>query len=335
MPPDAAEIFREQARGITRVNLTAVTVTAQLARILDGAGIDWITFKGLALAAQVYGLLGVKASNDIDILVPQDATGEVCALLIAAGYTRFNPGREVRDDQLAAWIRISKEIGWKHPGTGLIVELHGRVMANPSLFPEANIAAPRKRIQVAQGLEVPTMGDSLLFPYLVAHGAHSGWFRLKWLADVAALLARDPEGIERQYREAEALGVGRCAAQALLLAQDLLALPLAPDFAAELRARRVHRRLVGIAMRSMAGAFEAREHGAAVTRSLLPVVFGNLLLRRGLGYKWHELASLAANPVDRSTGRLSAALGFLYPVLGGIRWSARVFGRAGKRQGAA
>jgi hypothetical protein len=59
---------------------------------------------------------------------------------------------------------------------------------------------------------------------------------------------------------------------------------------------------------------------------MLPVLFASLLLRRGIGYKWRELVSLAANPVDRATGRLPRGLGFLYPVLGGLRWSGRMLG---------
>jgi hypothetical protein len=171
------------------------------------------------------------------------------------------------------------------------------------------------------------MGDDILFAYLAAHGAHSGWFRLKWLADITALLRHDPGAIEAHYRRAQALGVGRCAAQALLLAKDLLALPLAPDLERELRGKRIHRRLVAIAMHVIAGDHEAEEHAGPAARSLLPVTFGNLLLRPGLGYKWAEIASLAANPMDRATGRLPRGLAFLYPLLGGVRWSARMLGR--------
>jgi hypothetical protein len=332
LPADMAELVAERRGSIVRRNLSSVVATAQLGRALDAAGIDWISFKGLPLAMQAYGTLAVKMSTDIDVLVPYEATTEACALLARLGYVRFNPGPEIADHQLAAWMKVSKESGWQHPDTRLIVEIHGRIMANPALLPEASLAAPRQLVEVAPGVSVPTLGEELLFAYLVAHGAHHGWFRLKWLADVAALLGHDPGGIEAQYRRAQALGVGRCAAQALLLAHDLLALPLSPGLERELRADRIHRRLVALTLHVMAGEFEADEHAHAAARSMLPVTLGNVLLRRGLGYKWRELSSLAANPLDRATRPLPRGLDFIYPLLGGLRWGARMVGLIGERR---
>ncbi len=331
LPPEVAAILQDRGSKITQQNLSAVAETARLGAMLDAAGIDWLTFKGLALAIQAYGTLSIKMANDIDILVPPADTARACVLLREAGYQRFSPGPEVSDEQVAAWMQVSKESGWRHPRTRLIVELHGRLMANPALLPEAVIGMPRKRVTISPGVEVPTMGDALLYPYLFAHGAHHGWFRIKWLADVAALITHEgPEGAELRYRQCKALGVGRCAAQGLLLAHGLLALPLAEAFVAELRADPVHRRLVQVAMGAMAGRFEAEEHGSPYARTMLPVLLASLWLRRGIGYKWRELSALAANPVDRAKQRLPAGLGFLYPVLGGIRWSGRMLGLRGR-----
>jgi hypothetical protein len=133
----------------------------------------------------------------------------------------------------------------------------------------------------------------------------------------------DAAGTAAHYRNAQRLGVGRCAAQALLLANRLLALPLDPALERELIASPIHRRLLRVAMHAVGGAHEAEEHSR---RSLLPVQVANLLLRRGMGYKWRELAALTANPRDRARGVLPAGLGFLYPVLGGVRWSGRMLG---------
>lgn len=335
-PAEIAALFRERSEANTRRNLAAVAATAQIGSRLDAAGIDWRCFKGLPLTMQAYGTLAVKASNDIDLLVAQAEGTRACAVLAAAGYRRFNPpADQVADDRLGVWLEVSKEVGWVHPATGLVVELHVRMTANPALLPQAGMASPARTVELAKGVTVATLADGILLPYLAVHGAHSGWVRLKWLADYAAILMRDPAAIEPHYRAAQALGVGRCAAQGLLLAHDLLGLPLEPALARELRASPVHRLLVRLALRSVAGAYEAREHPAGEAgRSMLPVTFGNLLLRRGLGYKGRELAALAANPRDRATGRLPRGLGFLYPLLGGVRWSARMLGLIDRPQGA-
>ena len=328
LPAGFAATLEERAAQIARQNLMAAAETRRLGKLLDGDGIDWITFKGLPLAIQAYGTLSIKMANDIDILVSEGDCARACALLREAGYVRFSPAAEVSDAQVAAWMTVSKESGWRHPATGLIVELHGRLMANPALLPQAALSAPRKRVAIAPGIEVPTMGDALLYPYLFAHGAHHGWFRLKWLADVAAMLSHEgPGGGEKRYREARKMGVGRCAAQALLLAHDLFGLNLDARFVEELMADPIHRRLLRVARECVGGRFEAVEHASPWARTMVPVILAGLLLRRGLGYKWRELTSLAANPVDRANNRLPRGLGFLYPVLGGMRWSGRMLGR--------
>ena len=53
-----------------------------------------------------------------------------------------------------------------------------------------------------------TMGEEDLLAYLCMHGALHWWNRLKWLADVNALLAQTPD-IERLVHAAEARGAGR------------------------------------------------------------------------------------------------------------------------------
>jgi hypothetical protein len=331
VPEPMNTVLQEQGARIARQNLAAAAETARLGKLLDAAGIDWVTFKGLPLAIQAYGTLSIKTANDIDILVPGADAARTCALMREAGYVRFSPGADVSDAQVGAWMLVSKESGWRHPQLGLIVEVHGRLMANPALLPEAAIGNPRKHVALAPGITVPTMGEALLYPYLFAHGAHHGWFRIKWLADVAALLSHEgPAGAEARYRESVALGVGRCAAQALLLAHEMLALPLAPAFVRELESDAVHRRLVRVARSVMAERYEALEHASPYARTMLPALLASLLLRRGIGYKWREIASLAANPVDRATERLPRGLGFLYPVLGGVRWSGRMLGLKGR-----
>jgi len=62
------------------------------------------------------------------------------------------------------------------------------------------------------------------------HGALDWWNRLKWLADVNALLASRPEdNVELLARAAKARGLGRAAAQILLLCRNILQAPLSAD----------------------------------------------------------------------------------------------------------
>jgi hypothetical protein len=53
--------------------------------------------------------------------------------------------------------------------------------------------------ELAPGVAVPTLATDALFAYICGHGAAHLWARLRWRADVAALLAREPDGGDRLW----------------------------------------------------------------------------------------------------------------------------------------
>ena len=72
------------------------------------------------------------------------------------------------------------------------VELHWRLNQNAYLLPLSLDEFWDKREFVRFGGDrVATMPHQELLLYLCAHGAHTGWFRLKWLCDIAALIGED------------------------------------------------------------------------------------------------------------------------------------------------
>ena len=85
-----------------------------------------------------------------------------------------------------------------------------------SSFPSLDVHSPAQEVEIAPGIALPTLADEELFAYLAVHGASSAWFRLKWIADFAAILdARTGAEIERIYQKSQVLGAGRAAGQAL------------------------------------------------------------------------------------------------------------------------
>src|SRR5262249_28792284 len=141
-----------------------------------------------------------------------------------------------------------------------------------------------------------TMGEEDLFAYLCMHGALHWWYRLKWLADVNALLASMPEdGVERLVRAAEARGVGRAAAQALLLCRKLFQLPLPASLTATLDKSVTVRWLVATALNAMTiGEYGPHEVRFGTTRGSLSTV----LLSRSWRYRLAELGIQLTNPTD-------------------------------------
>lgn len=315
VPAEAGERMRAAAGRIARQNLVLTAESLRLAARLDEAGIRHLFVKGVALGALVYGSVGPKMGWDIDLLVPLAAVEPAAALLEAAGYRLQLPAGVRARATLARFHRHWKESVWKSADGSLTVELHTRLSDNPMLLPEVGPDSPCQRVEVAKGRFLPTLGTDELFAYLSVHGASSAWFRLKWIADVAALLAAaPPEEIERLYRRSQALGAGRAAAQALLLCRRLFGTALPPALAAELEADRTNRWLLAIALEKLAGRSLAAElHEIRFGTAAIHLMQFGLL--PGLKFKLAELGRQLVSPEDRVAVPLPRGLGFLYPLV--------------------
>ena len=182
-------------------------------------------------------------------------------------------------------------------------------------------------LTAAAGLR--TLGEEDLFAYLCMHGALHWWNRLKWLADVNALLASTPEDdVERLVRAAEARGAGRAAAQALLLCRRLLGTPLPARLMATLGKSATVRWLEATALSAMTtGQGEHDPHDArfGTTRGSL----STFLLSRSWRYRLAELNLHLTNQTDVLTMPLPERLRFFYPLLRLPLW---VWRHAAKRR---
>jgi hypothetical protein len=324
VPAEAGERLRSAASHIARQNLVLTAESLRLAECLGEAGIRHLFVKGVALGALVYGSVGPKMGWDIDLLVPLADVEAAASVIEAAGYRLDLPSGPRAREKLAQFHRHWKESVWKSAESGITVELHTGLSDNPALLPEVGCDSPIRAVEVAKGRFLPTLGHDELFAYLSVHGASSAWFRLKWIADVAALLAPEHPGeIERLYRRSLQLGAGRAAAQALLLCQRLFGTALPPALAAELRSDRTNRWLLAVALRMLAGRSVATElHRLRFGTAGIHLM--QLGLLPGLKFKLGELGRQLVDARDRIDVPLPRWLGFLYPLISTVR---RVTGR--------
>lgn len=315
LPAEIGGRLQAAADRIARQNLALTAESLRLTASLDRAQVRHLFVKGISLGVLAYGSIGPKMGWDIDLLVPLASLEPAAAALEAAGYRLLLPKGPKGRERLGLWHLHWKESVWASPDGRLTVELHSRLNDNPLLLPDVGPDSPSQRVEVAKGRFLATLRTDELFAYLCVHGASSAWFRLKWIADVGALLGPcPPEEIERLYRRSQALGAGRAAAQALLLCERLLATPLPPALSAELRFDRINRWLVAIAMRKLAG----RTLTAELDERLLGTGTIHLMqfaLLPGLKFKYAELRRQLVNPADRIAVPLPKALGFLYPLV--------------------
>jgi hypothetical protein len=218
----------------------------------------------------------------------------------------------------ARWTALSKECVFVGRRSGIVVELHWRLV-DGDLLAGVTTASASQVVPLSPQAGLRTLARDELVAYLMVHGASHGWSRLKWLADLNAVLTQDdPEALERTYRRAAALGAGACAPLAMRLCRRLFGLdipaPLWRDIDADLNARVLER----VALNAMAG-------GAGRQIAERPFVEDGILLSRllfGHGWAWrrNEFRRQWVSVHDQTHVRLPPPFGFLYSVIRAPLW---------------
>jgi len=290
VPADTAASLAPATAGIARDNLLMAGECLRLNRLLGEAGVSALFLKGLTLAILAYGDLSLKKGWDIDLLISPEELAPAVRLLKQEGYKCILPATEEPGDALPSWHANWKESVWQNEAKGTYIELHTALVDNPFLLSKIDARTPSQRVEILRGAPLRTLAKDELFAYLCVHGASSGWFRLKWIADVAALLAAEPpEEISRLYRRSQELGAGRAAAQGLLLASHLFQTSIGDGLVHELRAGAANRWLFRTALRLMAGRNVATElHDKRL--ATMPIHMMQLALLPGWRFKAAELS---------------------------------------------
>lgn len=312
VPAEASAHFAARAREVAARSLASAAEAARIQARLRDAGVASLILKGAAVEMLAYGALGRKDAWDIDVLVaPADAI-TVCGLLVQDGYVLTSPVG-LSPAQIETWVALARECEFSRPG-GSVVELHWGLADGPVLLPSLGVASPSCDVAINPGLRLATFAREENFAYLCVHGAMHGWGRLKWLADLAALLSHEtPQGIEALYRRSRELGVGLCPAQALLLCERLFGLELGSAFAAELENSSGVRSL----LRYADAAMQAADPPAAMTWSRLVV---ELRLVGGGRAALAQLRYRLVGVHDRIHAPLPPSLRLLYPIMRAPSW---------------
>lgn len=291
VPAEVASDFRDLSTRIARQSLLLASESQRIADELAQRGVDHLFLKGAVLEMLAYGKLGLKQSRDIDLLVDPAAYDAACDAAEALGYRIEIPKAGSSRRDILRYARAAKDSVWHHDRRRTVLEVHQRLAPNPVTLEKISVASPRQWVTVASGLTLPTLAHEELFTYLCVHGAFTSWSRLKWLADLAALVSgEDEDGIAALYRAAERFGAGRSAAQALLLAKPLFGTAVSARLEAELRSQRVHLFLERTAYRQM---LSGEMRGAALNRALFSLQEGRRYKQAQLGLKLRSIVRRA------------------------------------------
>jgi hypothetical protein len=305
------EPLQRQAERARHRALRQLGFTLDLVETLAGHGIRAVPFKGVVLSQQAFGSPLLRGAVDVDVLVRPEDVAAAWEVLARAGLEPINPPLPLSGARLALFCRAAKDSLHRHPESGQVVELHWRLsdeMADPGMPPAAALAS----VTLAPGREVLALGDEVLFVYLCMHGAAHGWARLKWLADVAALLHRSPDGGAILWAAAQRSGAGIAAGSAILLARELFGLTPPPGFAAPRGLRMPV--LLWLARRIFRAGGGARELETTLWRGWAEML-AKLLVAAGWGARLAVFRRLVLAGEDIAQLPLPRGLFWLYPLL--------------------
>jgi hypothetical protein len=149
----------------------------------------------------------MRAGQDIDMLVPYETLPAAMTRALTIAVSILCP----HEAQLRMVMPLRQDFGFVHESTGARIELHWRLFLNPHAITEDSIMEASRVVRLTGSEGLRTLGEEDLFAYLCMHGALHWWYRLKWLADVNALLAAlSAGGVVRLLRAAEARGRRAC-----------------------------------------------------------------------------------------------------------------------------
>lgn len=248
VPQDARIWLNTERNRVAAHNLRTVAECARLKAAFSSAKIDLLFLKGLAVGRVGYGNVLVKEAWDIDLLIDAIEVPSAAQALRELGYSVTTPRPEKSD--LVGWHDRRRESVWRN-SEGLFVELHTALTDHPGLLPWAPMEVPRQSVDIVDGVTLETLAQPEQVAYLAAHGASSGWFRLKWLSDFAALLA-GRELTTEFVDEVSRLGAGRFTHLAIALADALFGLDLDNGLRSKFRRGRSLRKMISLCSRMLA-----------------------------------------------------------------------------------
>lgn len=155
---------------------------SQLCEALKDSGVRTLLLKGPILATQLYGDLAYRTSKDLDILVDADDVERVERVLVQLGY-------ELQDERiLGNWKKTSHHLSYEHKKHSAQIEVHWRLNPHYNKSFSFDLLWERRNDVMLSHQIYHYLGNEDLLNYLADHGARHGWFRLRWLMDIARLL---------------------------------------------------------------------------------------------------------------------------------------------------
>jgi hypothetical protein len=218
---------QELQRRSEACRMQAVKHSLLLAGVLKGfhrAGIPVMTLKGPLLSLELYGDVGLRHSHDLDLMVKPEDLARAQACLENMGWRQDAAWFPLSPRQWENLLRHEHELHFVHPHGGCLLELHWR--AQWELKGQTNDRWAGSVPGVWQGCLHITMSPIDQVLYLCSHGGVHGWFRAKWIGDLARIHAEGRMDWQAVFGRASRTGQERALLACLRLLQDVYGLPV-------------------------------------------------------------------------------------------------------------
>ncbi len=228
VPEAVAGKIKALAGNLAVANLFQTKELTGLIADITGAGLEAMPFKGPALGQYLYDNVGLRPFGDLDILIHRPDFAAIKALLLQRGY---KPYRTFSPEEEARFLATQMGFEFVSKDERSVVEVHWSFLNSVHSFRLSEADVWRERVQLdLAGAGVDVFSPAHLLVYLCAHGSKSLWARMRWVCDVAELLARHQDDVfwTQVLNVANASRGTRMLFTGIRLAHELLAAPL-PD----------------------------------------------------------------------------------------------------------
>jgi len=226
VPPADLEALRRWTEEAAAANRAGAGELLQLSRSFGEAGVSVLPFRGVGLAAMIYGDLTLCAPGDPVALVRRDQLADAHQVLVSQGYSL----RGGEDDRTVDTGACERPLVYLHANTSRQIELLWAVRHARMIF---RIDRPEvwghARPVSLDGRKTKGMAPDEALLVLCAYGAHRAWGQLSLVTEVAGLIRTGQLNWTRVLTTALEWKCYRVLLLALALAHRVMDAPIPPQ----------------------------------------------------------------------------------------------------------
>ncbi len=296
-----------------------------LIQAVERAGIPVLTFKGPALALQLFGLPDSREYCDLDLLVLSNRHGlnSIIRNFEERGYRLYIDNLPYSQTQRRLLLRKTTHLILVNDQKHTVVEIHSKGFGPLQGLYSVPIKEIFQRCRIVEwnNERFLSLGKEDNTICILAHGAKHAWAYLKWILD-AAILLRDNRETDWNtlWHKMEILGLERALAASIAFIRTLFDLPLPNEVCRYIEKNgNVIKRIVFSASRFFCGKIS---YPVQTNTEKLSLLLYQLMLKKSISYKLYTLIKRLI-PAEKEFELLSipGPFSFLYWIIRPLRFA--------------